>query len=411
MPDKPDQDLTSADAAAFAKDFQDAVQQGGFNPFQLLTGARQYHGVFLAPFSRELQKAVDAYLRDGTGPLLSLVEQFRKQGADEQRAREQVRGMLHSAVGMCVTVLADDQGPISIPQLFFGSLEDDWRKHAVELCGKDFPDADGLKASLLGLKSLHASGKRWPRLYIAGDGDEDAASFWLDLAELVLEGRDEGLFAAAADRGADLAHWAVHACLTLLGEGAVSLDADALFQLARCALIAGEADTACLLMQRLLADGEVEDEALAVFLEQLTDTAIAKDLAAPALAFVRAHREQLAAILGGAWELALPVFRLHAAAEVSTEELLAAAEALQKADRKSFRHAMGREPLWRVGAPVADLIDTQEAANLLERSVNFVAKRLEQGTIPFRRDGEQVRIPRGALLRWKAVMERHSLLE
>ena len=69
------------------------------------------------------------------------------------------------------------------------------------------------------------------------------------------------------------------------------------------------------------------------------------------------------------------------------------------------------EPLWRVGVPCSDLLDTQAAADLLDRSVSFVSKRLEQGTLPFRHDDGEVRIPEAALRNWQAVMDAHQLLE
>jgi hypothetical protein len=92
--------------------------------------------------------------------------------------------------------------------------------------------------------------------------------------------------------------------------------------------------------------------------------------------------------------------------------LLPAAAALLAADRKSGRHELTREPIWRVTVEdPGELLETAAAADLVGRSPAFIAKRLEQGTIPTQRLEDQVRLPRQALLAWKAVMDAHKLLD
>jgi hypothetical protein len=101
---------------------------------------------------------------------------------------------------------------------------------------------------------------------------------------------------------------------------------------------------------------------------------------------------------------------------VPGERLVEAADALVAANRKSARQDLTREPIWRVTVAPGNLLDTTAAAEVIGRTPAFVAKRLEQGTIPFHRsvvDGQsdQVRIPEGALRAWLAVMQAHKLLD
>ena len=100
------------------------------------------------------------------------------------------------------------------------------------------------------------------------------------------------------------------------------------------------------------------------------------------------------------------------AEQASTAEQLAQVEALKKADRKSFRHDLNREPLWHVtGKESGTLLSLQEAATKLDRSLNFVAKRLQSGTIPFIIKGEERHIPERGLAAWQAIMEQHELID
>jgi hypothetical protein len=117
-------------------------------------------------------------------------------------------------------------------------------------------------------------------------------------------------------------------------------------------------------------------------------------------------------VLGKSYDLARAIFRLQASAQADADSLLSAAEMMMARDRKSCRHDLTREPLWAVRLPdPGQLLDTAQAALAIGRSHTFIAKRLEQGTIPSHRQGEQLRLPSVALLAWKAVMDRFSLLE
>ena len=399
------------DVQGFAQELQQAATSGGFNPFSLLTGEREFHSVFLAPPSPALESAVQRFLADGGGPLAGIVEQIKAQGVDPAEAAARARALFEAASGMLVVVLADNQGLVTIPQLFFGNLDDAFLDQAVKLCGDDFPDRDGLRGALIGLRTAAERGATWPRLYGGLSVPDSALAYWEGLGEQLVTGVDEGLFASSPERLADLAHWTAKALDEAATEG--GLDGDQLLLAARCHILAGEVEPACTDLARLLADYEPEDEALAVAVDQLALAAIRRDQPEIVRRFFAANAEALDGILGGCYELALPVFKVTAAAMPGYEALEAAAEGLRKADRKAFRHDLNREPLWRCAVDdPGELLETSEAAELLDRSINFVAKRLEQATIPCHRSAEgELRIPKQALLDWKRLMDHFELLD
>ena len=55
----------------------------------------------------------------------------------------------------------------TIPQLFFGQLDDGWRAHALASCGGEFPAKEALGKALTDLAAKAAGGTGWPAL-IAG---------------------------------------------------------------------------------------------------------------------------------------------------------------------------------------------------------------------------------------------------
>jgi len=396
------------DVQGFARELQQAATSGGFDPFSMLTGQRRFHSVFLAPVSPGLRSAMDRFLSDGGGPLQGVVEQFKAGGVDAAEANARARSLFEAAEGMCVVVLEDNQGLLTIPQLFFGHLDDDYLDQVVKLCGEDFADRDALKGTLLGIRHEAERGNRWPALYGAGGlASDDAIDYWQEVGERLVASVDEGLFGSSAERLADLAHWTA-AAIPLSAEG--DIDGEQLLLCARCHLLAREVEAAVAAAGSLVSAYEPEDEALAVLVDRLSTSAVAAGRPDLAVAFFRDHAAALEGILGGCYELALPRFRATAAAMPDAETLIAAAEELKRADRKAFKHDLNREPLWRcVVEDPGQLLDTGEAAELLDRSVNFVAKRLEQGTIPFHRsqDGE-VRIPKDGLEAWRRMMEHLS---
>jgi hypothetical protein len=96
---------------------------------------------------------------------------------------------------------------------------------------------------------------------------------------------------------------------------------------------------------------------------------------------------------------------------------LGGAAALFAANRKSARQDLAREPIWRVVVRQPGvLLDTTQAAAVVGRSTTFLAKRLENRTIPYHRtndgvQGEQIRVPEQALVAWKAVIDEYKLLD
>lgn len=402
--------MPEEDPNELAQELQQALG-GGFDPFSLLAGERRFHSVFLAPLSRQLEEGRERFRRDGGGPLAGVVDQVRRQGdLTEDQARDRVRALLDQAAGVCVVVLADDQGPISIPHLFFGSLDDDYRARVAE--GVDKPLRDAARAALLGLRTLADRGLVWPRLFVSADGEERAERYWAGLGGLLVRCLDEGLLRGPPERMADLAHW----CARAIGAGEradVAADPERGLIAARCHAAAGEIAEAGERVAALLAAGAVEDEQLALFLQHLVDAAVAHRRPRAALELFERHAEALDQVLGGCYELALPRFKAAAAAMAPVDELIAHAEGLRRADRKAFRHDLQREPLWAVAVDdPGELLETHEAADLLERSVGFVSKRLEQGTIPgFRDEEDRLRIPRRGLDAWRAVMAHFQLLD
>jgi len=384
---------------------------GGFDPLAMLAGERQFHSVFLAPLSPAIAAAGERFLADGSGPLVRLVEQFKGQGVEAGEAAARVRSLIEHARGMLIVVLRDNQGLLAIPQLFFGNMDERYRSQAVELCGKDFAHCDALAGCLLGLERLLDDGRRWPRLNNGPGVGEDPVAYWRGLGGELVRSIDEGLFGTGTDRLADLGYWIGAALEALAAEGE-ALDGEAWYVACRAHCVGGDIAAAERCASRLLADFEPEDEALAMLVQHLVDAAVRRDEPTRALEFFARNAQALEDVLGGLYELELPRFKATAAAMCSSAELLAAAERLKRADRKAFRHDLNREPLWRVAvAEPGELLETSEAAERLDRSINFVAKRLDQGTIPFHRDGDQVRIPARALEGWRAVVEHYELID
>jgi len=117
-------------------------------------------------------------------------------------------------------------------------------------------------------------------------------------------------------------------------------------------------------------------------------------------------------VIGPSYDLARAIVTLLAAAMAPAGELITAAERLIARDRKSARHDLTREPLWAVvRSDPGELLDTAQAAAAIGRSTTFVGRRLEQGTLPSHRQGEQLRIPKDALMAWKAVLDHFRLLD
>ena len=402
--------LPGDDVHEFARELQQAANSGGFDPFALLTGQRRFHSVFLAPVSPALRGAFDQFMADGTGPLGGVVEQFKAGGLDAAEAANRARMLFEAAQGMCVVVLVDDQGLFTIPQLFFGNLDDAYLDQVVELCGENFPDTDGLRGALIGVRTEAERGKVWPALFGGVQVPDAPRVYWEELGERLVAAIDDGLFGNSPDRLADLAHWTA-AAIPASANG--ELDGDQYLVVARCHILAREIEQAVAAASALLQEYEPEDEALAVLVDRLSTAAVIAGKPHVAVDFFTAQAEALDAIIGGCYELALPRFRAVAASMPDAETLIAAAEGLRQADRKAFKHDLNREPLWRCAVEdPGELLDTGAAADLLDRSINFVAKRLENGTIPFyRTSDDEVRIPKAALEAWRAMMEHYQLFD
>ncbi|TVR43388.1 MAG: hypothetical protein EA402_09835 [Planctomycetota bacterium] len=399
------------DIQAFAREFQQAAGEGGFNPLSLFTGEPRFHSLFLAPFSPSMQDARESFLKDGSGPLSGLVQQFSQSGLSPVEAAERARQMLSAAQGMCVVVLQDDQGLSTIPQLFFGHLESAYQESVRQLCGESLAADPALEKALKQLAQAAQAGAQGYQLYAAVDSHGNARDYWSELGAALLAGLDEGIFLGAGNRLADLAHW-VQLALCGLSDSGKRLEGDELVTVIRCQVLAGNIPAAIISSNLLLEGFEPEDEELLHLLEQISQHAIRLGRPEAAIDFLERQSSAINAILGGCYEWELLRFKALAAAGSDEGRMLAQAEALMRADRKSFRHDLNREPLWQVtSADPGACLSVHQAAEVLDRSINFVAKRLEAGTIPFAQTGEERRIPEAALKAWKAIQDTYRLID
>jgi hypothetical protein len=402
----------------FAGEIQRLAASGNFNPFALLAGASSFHSVFLAPLTPALVAGIRQFLADGSGPLAGTLASLQSQGLDAAAAREHARRMFQNAQGMCVAVVASDAGVASVPQLFFGTLDESWRGHAAQAVASIIPDRDGFARALRTLADHAAKGRRWPAL-IGGPEAEPAPgqaaaaatlAYWLELAAGVVATGSSSL-AGPPERLADLAFWAGTAVVEQMAAGA-AVEADDLAAVVRCLLLGGAHGPAAGALASLAGIKDaVEAEELLELCQALVDALLRARQPAVGAAWFAANREKLAAATDAGYELALMQFRLQAAAAAPAADLLATAALLFARDRKSARNDLAREPLWAVlvDDPGA-LLDTAAAAAAIGRSTTFVVKRLELGTIPQVKKDGQVRLPEAALLAWKAVMDAHGLL-
>lgn len=402
------------DLSAFAGEIDKLARGGNFDPFSLLAGESRFHSVFLAPFSPSLKDAIARFLADGTGPLVEVVKSFQQQGVAAAEAQQQARQMFSAAQGMLVVVMAGDHGLATIPQLNFGHLEEAYCEHALKACGERFPGKEGLAAALADLRAKARGGTAWPALIAGPDAGGNLLGYWLDIGVRLVEGLEEGLAPAAGgiERLRDLAHW-VGAAVTATGR---ELDEDAAVIVARCHLVAGESQAGAARLDRLLGE-DADSDALAELAAHLADAAVKQGHPQTAAAWLEHFVPRFEAFFGTCYELRLAALKLLAAAAAPGEALLAAAARLFAANRKSARQDLTREPIWRVAvADPGPLLETAAAAELIGRSPAFLAKRLEQGTIPFYRlavagHSDQLRLPERALRAWKAVMDAHQLLD
>lgn len=390
-------DPIPADMAAFAGEIQQLAQQGNFNPFSLLAGETAFHSVFLAPLSPALTGAIRQFLADGTGPLGDVVRQFQSQGLAPVEAAARARELFGAARGVLVVVLVGDHGVMTVPHLFFGVLDAAMREQTVAACGPEFPYRNQLAQALEELEGKARRGVEGTAL-VAGPGA--AAGYWRDLGERLLDGVDTGMFSKLNERQADLAHWTGSALET------ERLDDAGILVAARCHLLAGDGPRAAAFLDRLLHD-DADADALAELAVKLVEATCASGQPREVGDWLAAFLPRFEERFGVCYELRLAAFTTAVAGLRPVEAQVAAARLLSAANRKAARMDLTREPLWRVTVPVPaeDLLDTAAAAAALDKDAAFVVKRLDQGTIPTVHQGEQVRIPRPALLAWQAIMQ------
>ncbi len=399
------------DPTQFANEIQNMSNNGSFDPMAMFSGEVRFQAVFIAPFTPALTEAREQFLRDGSGPLAGITAKFQNEEVSAAAAQQAAQGMFAAAQGMCVIVLANDQGLDTVPQLFFGNLDDTFVEHALKTCGDGFAHGDALRNGLIALRKNSQESLPWWRLHAGGPrGDAD---FWVDVAQQLITSLDRGVFGAPPERLRDVAWWvgmAASGCEeSYQGKGA-AIPATAQAAIVRCVALGGEPGAA---FARLGGCFQAfADEELVQLLHRLTDVAVARGEGAQAATWLAKHAQPLIDHIGDSYDVLATRFQALASTGAAAEVLVPVAAALLAADRKAARHELTREPIWRVTvAEPGELIDTAAAADVLGRSPSFIAKRLEQGTIPTVRQDDQVRLPRQALLAWKAIMDAHKLLD
>lgn len=372
----------------------------------LMAGRTHLHSVFLAPFTPGFTAARERYLADGSGPLIQVAEELGRQGAPDPAAA--ARGMLSAAQGMCVVVIAQDHGVATIPQLFFGALDQVMRDQMVTACGQDFPDLEAVGQALATLAD-RLQRNRWPALVAGPALGPDLGTYWLGLAAATLDGLDTAFAGGGRERLVDLAWWISQGILVTRAQQRI--DADELELLVRIQLLAGDAVAAGQGLDALIRSDDPDEESVIELLSGFVDGALRAGQALPAAAWLEGVYEAWNEHLGGLYDLPLALVRLHAGAGQGPDALVPAARRLWQANRKAARNDLTKEPLWLVLADPGELLDTAKTAERIGRSTSFVAKRLEARTMPWSRSGDQVRIPVQALAGWQAVMQEFGLLE
>jgi len=298
------------DLAAFANDVQSLASQGGFDPFALLGGTLSFHSVFLAPFSPTLHRSRLQFLTQGDGPLAGAVEVLRKQGGlTLEAASARAKEMFSAAQGMLVVVLAGDAGLNSIPQLFFGHLSEDYRRHAVQACGSEFSGRDALLRALAELGAKAAGGTTWPLLVAGPEVGSQALTYWLELASGMVSSQEQLVPRDGGERLADLGHW-ISSAVALLNPGD-GLEGDDLVALSSCRLVAGEWQEAAGLIERAGSAG-VDEEELIELVTRWAETAAALGAGHAAAQWLIAALPRFEKILGKSYDLARAIFRLQA---------------------------------------------------------------------------------------------------
>jgi len=397
-----------SDDEELARNFQEAANRGEFDPFSLLTGRRRFHSCFLAPVSRSAREALDRFREHGDGPLAEIVAHWRsEQGMGTAEAATRLRELFEHAVGMLVLVFVDEQHLTTVPHLFFGHLSPEYRDGIVRTTGDDGP---AVTAAINKLERRISGDTVGIEAYAGPSADPDPARYWRSLADAVLGFVDEGIIPGHRRRMGELAHWVARALDALPPGPDPAAD---LLRRARCRCLAGEVETAAEVAGELLLGQECEDELLAGLLDALVDAAIAERRPDLAATFFDRHRAGIDAVLGGIYEREIAEFRALVASQAGPDRLVVAAQALRRADKRSFRHDLNREPLWEIAiADPGPGLEVDEVAERLDRSVNFVSKRLDAGTIPWFRDEEgETRIPERGLAAWKAVVDEFGLLD
>lgn len=418
--------LMSGDVEGFVQQLQDAGTQGAFDPLAMFQGISQLHSVFIGPLSPQFIAARQEFLQAGSGELSVLLQQLQQSGMDAAQAQSQCRQLLEAVQGMLVCVYNNDQGIQLQTHMFFGHLDNQYLDHLQSTDQEHAQDLRGLletlRQQLSDVDSAHGPANAGflnaKNCYACLDADEGdtARDYWCELAESMLHGMDQGIMPGQRERLSDLAFWLctwLPACVDV-EDAEDALDGDELLVLARCSVLMPDLEMALQFTAMILEEYEPPADEMLPLLEELTDLGIRQGCGLQVELCFAHYAESMQKLFCGAYEydIALMHFRALASAGVDATTLLLAAQRMHDADASSFRHDVNKEPLWRVSSkPQGRCLDTADAADLLDRSLTFMAKRIDNGTLPSYRQGEEVTIPEQSLLAWKRIVEHFHLLE
>ncbi len=401
--------LLGGDLKDFAKHIQQAAAGGQFNPLEMFTGESHIHSVFLAPLPPQVQEAITEFLDTGAGAFAGLIGQIQAQdpSLDQGAAAQHAREMLQHAQGFCVIVLENDQGLSPLTHLFFGALPDEFIDAFTQsLAAKNLDTI--AKTQLQALRDKVSDGQRdVQECFICEDYDEPD-EYWLDLAERITESIDEGIMPAALQGLGDLAYW----CAGGMAQSNDELDGDELLLHARCAALGNELEASIHSLDAIFEDYEPDEEDIIPVCEQIGTLAVRNGQGMQLESCFLKHQSSVDALFEQSYEMASLRFRLLASSNADAESLLNAAQRMMDIDQKSCRHDLNKEPVWVITCkPNGESLDTADAADLLDRSLQFINKRLESGTLPFYKDNDDTIIPKQALEAWQKVMQTLNLLD
>lgn len=374
----------------------------------MISGKRRLLALALTPLPEAFQTQVAEFVHTGTGQLAGLAQHFIRQGAPPASALGQAQDYAKRIQGFLVLFSEDDQHADCVTTVFTDDSFTDGKNDLVKSLAQSLatPSAE-ISAAVDRLCQRAVKGGGLETMIAAPGGSDDPAAIWSTLARRLLHSRANAIHGGGTDLSQAFGLVAMGLART---ERSPSLSRR--LDRSRCHALGGQTAEALESLTGLLPNNSIESETLEGLVCDLVEGAIRSGNTAVLIAGLGGLRQALEGNLGGSYEVERAIFRALTASQASGEDLIAAVERLQKADKRAWRHDLTREPLWSVTFAPKETISVEEAATLLGRSTSAVSKRLETGRLPTYRDAENhIVIPKQAFLAWKAVVERFSLLD